>query len=429
MSGERPRAREATPDDAPTLVTLAAEMRAEAAELAVGCTTYLVDSLPELQDAENLYWEETRSSTEANLDQVARLIRAGDDPASLVVPVETARWVRGLVRRGIGLPALLRAFRLGHFWLWERWSRTLPGRVPDPASRDAISDQLSAFLFGYIDRISDVMVETYGTERDRAARSSEQQRAETVRAILTGEGCDEEDASRRLGYDLRRHHVALRITSTSDAAGGLDVAAQAAARAAGLSEPLIIATGLACSDVWVGTYDMPGPELVARLEAFEPPVGVVVAVGNATRGPDGFRVSHQQACQAARIAKLAGSAAPPVTAYRRVELVSLLAADVPRARAFAADRLGALATANVATRRLRETVLLLLTMGGSAGRTAERLFVHPNTVAYRVKRAEQLLGRSITDEPTELACALILVEVLGDALFADDGTGPDRPKA
>jgi len=398
-----------------TLEALAGEMLAEAAELAVGCTTYLVETMPDLQDAEQLHWEETRASTEANLDQVARLIRAGDPPESLVVPVETARWVRGLVRRGIGLPALLRAFRLGHFWLWERWSHALPDRVPDPAVRDAIGDRLSVFLFGYIDRISDVLVDTYGTERDRASRSSVQQRAETARAVLAGDPVDVDDASRRLGYDLRRHHVALRITASPDAAGALDDAAHEAARAVGSSDPLVIPTGMTCTDVWVGSFDRPGDDLLPRIEAHEPPSGITVAVGDVARGPDGFRRSHEQACHATRVAGLAGPAATPVTAYRRVELVSLLAADLPRARAFAEDRLGALGAAGDATRRLRETVLLFLATGGSAGRTAERLFVHPNTVTYRIKRAEQLLGRPITDDPTELACALRLVAVLGDA--------------
>ena len=58
--------------------------------------------------------------------------------------------------------------------------------------------------------------------------------------------------------------------------------------------------------------------------------------------------------------------------------------------------------------------------GGSATRVAKELYVHHNTVAYRVKRAEELLGRRVTDEPIELTCALTLAAVLGSAVLAGD---------
>ena len=48
-----------------------------------------------------------------------------------------------------------------------------------------------------------------------------------------------------------------------------------------------------------------------------------------------------------------GGAAAAVTRYERVELVSLLASDFPRARAFVAARLGPLAAATEAAARLR----------------------------------------------------------------------------
>jgi DNA-binding PucR family transcriptional regulator len=41
---------------------------------------------------------------------------------------------------------------------------------------------------------------------------------------------------------------------------------------------------------------------------------------------------------------------------------------------------------------LRETVLAFLVSGGSPTRVAEELFVHKNTVAERIKRAEGILA-------------------------------------
>ena len=69
--------------------------------------------------------------------------------------------------------------------------------------------------------------------------------------------------------------------------------------------------------------------------------------------------------------------------------------------------------------RLRETVLAFLGHGGSGTRAAKDLHVHQNTVTYRVKRAEELLGRRVSDDPIELTCALTLAAVLGPAVLAD----------
>jgi DNA-binding PucR family transcriptional regulator len=152
---------------------------------------------------------------------------------------------------------------------------------------------------------------------------------------------------------------------------------------------------------------------------------VLVAFGRPAEGLAGFRSSHAEALQAARIASLAGGTA--VTSYTKVELVSLLADDLPRARAFVTGQLGALASTAEPSQRLRETVLAFLASGGSATRVAKELYVHQNTVAYRVKRAEEMLGRKVTENPIELTCALKLAAVLGPAVLAGNDGGSTDP--
>jgi DNA-binding PucR family transcriptional regulator len=149
---------------------------------------------------------------------------------------------------------------------------------------------------------------------------------------------------------------------------------------------------------------------------------VVVAFGKPSEGVEGFRTSHLEAVQAARIGALMRGATPSVTSYSRVELVSLLASDLPRARAFVVAELGPLGSATEAAERLRETVLAMLVSGGSATRVAKDVFVHKNTVAYRVKQAEEMLGHEIDDHPVELSCALTLAAVLGPAVLVDEGS-------
>jgi PucR C-terminal helix-turn-helix domain/GGDEF-like domain len=404
----------------PAVKELSAELLLSTREISQGMADHLATKVPELAPADDdELREETRASCEANIDQILRLLRSGADVDALVVPIAAAEYVRGLVQRGITLPVLLRSYRVGHAWLWDRWSQALHDRIDDHEELVAAQDQSSAYMFAYVDRISDVLVEEYGTERERMVRGAAQLRAETVRAILAGETLDEELAVRRLGYELRRQHVALRVSSGASELRGLERAAGEAAAALGPGQPLIVPSGVASLDVWWGAYEPVSDE---ALEAYEPPEGIRVAFGEPGHGVAGFRRSHAEAVQAARVAALAADARA-VTSYRRVELVTLMASDLPRARRFVASRLGPLASPAEPAARLRETVLAFLVAGGSSTRVAKELFVHQNTVAYRVKRAEELLGRRVTEDPVELTCALTLAAALGRAVLAGEDGG------
>jgi DNA-binding PucR family transcriptional regulator len=246
-------------------------------------------------------------------------------------------------------------------------------------------------------------------------RGAAQLRAETVRAILAREPLDEETLPGRLGYDVRRWHVAMRVSSGTSEIRGLERAAREAAAALAPGEPLVVPSGAASLDVWAGAYQ---PVDTGALALYEPPDGVRVAFGRSGRGLDGFRRSHHEAVQAARVAALAGRGGGAVVDYARVELVSLLASDLPGAREFVASRLGPLAAPGEPTQRLRETLRVFLAMGGRSARAAKELYVHQNTVAYRIKRAEDLLGRRVTEDPVELICALALADTLGPAVLA-----------
>lgn len=82
--------------------------------------------------------------------------------------------------------------------------------------------------------------------------------------------------------------------------------------------------------------------------------------------------------------------------------------------------LGGLASSEPSVARLRETLRLYLQTWGSHLRTAELLDVHQNTVAYRIRRAEELRGRPAYDRRSELEAALLLVDRLGDEILAGE---------
>jgi hypothetical protein len=162
--------RDAVRDDAaPRAVReLAADLLPSTREISQGLVEHLTAALPELAAGDDELREEMLASAEANIDQMLRLLRAD----ALVVPIEVAQYVRGLVRRGVTLPVLLRPYRLGHAWFWDRWSQALHDRIDSLEELLAAQEQSSAFMFAYVDRISDSLVEDYGSERERMARGA-----------------------------------------------------------------------------------------------------------------------------------------------------------------------------------------------------------------------------------------------------------------
>ncbi len=403
---------------------LAGELVPSAPELGRGMAEHLSSAIPEfapaIEDPE--LRAELEASAAANVAQVMRLLARSASAEDVVVGHEALEFMRGNVRRGLPVSVLLRSYRLGHAWLWNEWSHALQERVKDSGELGAGQDQSSAFMFAYVDKVTDVLVEEFGNERERMVRGAEQVRAETTRAILGGEPVDEEVASSRLGYELLRHHVAIRVSSGASAVRGLERAVHEAAAILGAGDPLVVASGAARFDVWQGSFDLPATD---GLEGYEPPPGVMVAFGTPAAGIEGFRRSHAEALQAARVCSLATGARAAVMGYGRVELVSLLASDLPRARAFVAAQLGPLSSTAEPAERIRETVLAFLGAGLRPSRVAKDLYVHPNTVAYRVKRGEELLGRNVTEDSVELACALTLAAVLGPSVLSDDAEGFD----
>jgi DNA-binding PucR family transcriptional regulator len=142
--------------------------------------------------------------------------------------------------------------------------------------------------------------------------------------------------------------------------------------------------------------------------------GAWVAFGSTASGVDGFRRSHAEALLARRVARLTGRTAGTVTRYDDVALLALLTEDLDHARRFVARELGALAGGDEPTRRLVATLRVYFEEGASPARVSRRLGVHENTVSYRLRRAEELLGRPLTERSAELVAALALVDAVGD---------------
>jgi DNA-binding PucR family transcriptional regulator len=98
--------------------------------------------------------------------------------------------------------------------------------------------------------------------------------------------------------------------------------------------------------------------------------------------------------------------------YAQVRAVSLLTADLEHARWYVREVLGALSGADDRIRELRETLREYLVSGRSLPGAGERLQLARNTVGYRVRRAEEILGRPLDEDGWEIRLALEIAAVL-----------------
>ncbi|MBK5220218.1 MAG: helix-turn-helix domain-containing protein, partial [Thermoleophilia bacterium] len=142
--------------------------------------------------------------------------------------------------------------------------------------------------------------------------------------------------------------------------------------------------------------------------------GLSVAAGTPSHGVEGFVLSHREALLARQVAQLRGDRAARV-AFPDLSLEALMIDDVDAARRFVERELGALAEGDDATMRLAATLTVLLDEGASFVRAARRLGVHANTVTYRVRRAEELLGHPVGERQLELRVALRLARLVPGA--------------
>jgi DNA-binding PucR family transcriptional regulator len=90
-------------------------------------------------------------------------------------------------------------------------------------------------------------------------------------------------------------------------------------------------------------------------------------------------------------------------------------------RAWVLATLGGLAAADEHQARLRETLLVFLQTGGSYKATAMRLTLHKNTVQYRIRKAEESLGRPVGENRHDIELALRASHWLGSAAFPATG--------
>jgi hypothetical protein len=391
--------------------TLSGELDAIAASL----TETIHEHLDELDDDMRTW---TLQSTRANLGVIVTLMREGGDPETAQPPPEAIGYAKEFVVRGLDLALLQRAYRTAQGEFAGMILARLRAATDDADHLAEAMAFFNAWIFAWIETVERRLTDVYMHEREQWVRGTAAVRAAEVRALLGGGVADPAAVSLRLGYELARFHVGYVIWSEEagerpgDAGalfGAMERAAAAVADSLGAGLPLTVAEGrhLAC---WAG---LRAPPDLARLR-LPGAAGreLSVAAGTPAAGVEGFVLSHREALLARRVAQLRGEGAGARARFPDLALEALLVDDPDAARRFATRELGPLAAPEDATVRLASTLAIFLEEGGSFVRAARRLGVHANTVAYRIRRAESLLGRPVAERQLELRVALRLARLL-----------------
>ncbi|MHA3020631.1 PucR family transcriptional regulator [Mycobacterium sp. BMJ-28] len=390
-----------------------------AVELGAVMAERITSEIPEL--AVDVIATEVRRGCEAVALGALSALAIGTDVTFAVMP-EVLAGPMEVVARGIGIEHMLRSIHLAHAAAAEVMLDAAQRVLPE-SQRFTEMRRISDVLFGIVDIVTEHMAGEYARAREAWLASSTALRMEVIEDILHGTGVSAERATRVLGYDLSRWHLAV-IGWTGGSAPADPAQLQSAAThvltAAGCVSQIVVPVG--AHRVWAwGSSTVHAPALP---NAATSPLtaGVRVSAGLAAAGVDGFRRTHQQAAHAARVGALS-MRDEWLFCYEAFDLVAMLSADLPAAHEFVVRELGALAGPGESAATVRHTLKCYLDRDRSLARTATALHIARNTVAYRVQRAEQLRGRSVAERRLQLHAALTLADELGVAVLGD---GPNK---
>ncbi|UDY25182.1 PucR family transcriptional regulator [Nocardioides sp. Kera G14] len=381
----------------------AAEMWEHSAELGAALAEQIAADVPELA-GDPVLVEDLANSVVANLREATGRLAQGDLNPGTAVPEAALAYARRLAERGIPASALLRAYRIGQARAQEAVGANLAASGADPSIVIAASQALSAVAFDYVDGISERVVAAHEDARARWEAVGAARGSGLVAALLDDHAERAQLAARELGHRLDQDHVGLVLW------GGDRPHPTLTRRPGALVVPVDSTT------VWAW---LPGDDV--RLQELGSPDGAPegwVAVGDVAAGPDGFVESHRQARRLqGLVAAMRPETRPRVARAGAARLPLLLARDPAAAAQWVHQTLGALALDDVTHARFRDTLRAFLEAGGSYATAADRLGVHRNTVLYRVRRAEEILGRSLREDRLEVETALRVAYWLGRSVL------------
>ena len=415
------------PAVAELIAGVAAAVAHRAAAVYEDVNQVILEEIPQLRDDKPVQ-ALLGSSVQSNVDTCLQIMQYQIDLADVQAPAAAVEYARRLAQRGSPLTALLRAYRVGHACFSTWLLRELAQQAADAQLITAATLGMSKIVAGYIDQTSEELVAAYTRERENWLRNRSAARAARIRDLLSGKRIDVRAAEATLGYRLRQYHVGVMcwtgdVAATADEINRLERAiGRVAAQAACSGDPLFLPRDETSAWAWLplGIRDRFDSAAASTASVDS---DIHFAFGDVEKGTAGFRLTHQQAVAAQAVALAAGSPAPGAVVFGDVAPVAMMLESGELLRAWVLSTLAGLATDDENHARLRDTLLVFLQSGGSYKTTAEQLMLHKNTVQYRIRKAQDSLGRPVGDSRHDVELALRASRWLGSAVL-QPGTAP-----
>ncbi len=396
-----------------------------------GVYEVILGEIPELR-ADKPVLALLTSSVHSNVSTCLQIMQHQIDLSAVQAPAAALEYARRRAQRGTPLTALLRAYRLGHACFSDWLLKELARQEDEAQMITAATLSMSKIVAGYVDQTSEEIVAAYTRERENWLWNRSAVRAARIRDLLSGRRMNMSATEATLGYRLRQYHVGLVCWAgdATVAAGSITrlehAISHVAVQAACPGDPVFLPQDECSAWAWLplGTRDTFDAATAITAGA---DTGIHFAFGAAARGAAGFRLTHRQAVAAQAVALAAGPPAAQAVAFSEVAPVAMMLGSPELLRAWVLTTLAGLAADDEHHARLRDTLLVFLQTGGSYKATAERLMLHKNTIQYRVRKAEESLGRSISGNQHDVELALRASHWLGSAVLQPAREGSAAP--
>jgi hypothetical protein len=411
--------------DEPAVAQLMADVAAAVSRqvAAVSADVYevILREIPQLHDDQAVL-ALLASSVDSNVGTCLQIIQHQIDLSAVHAPAASLEYARRRAQRGTPLTALLRAYRVGHARFLDWLIRELAEQTDDAQMITAATLGMTKIVAGYVDQTSEEIVAAYTRERENWLRNRSAARAARIRELLSGQRINMSATEATLGYRLRQYHVGL-VCWASDGPAAFDnitrlehAISHVAAKADSAGDPVFLPRDECSAWAWLPLGIRDTFDAAAASTAGADP-DLHFAFGDAARGAAGFRLTHRQALAAQAVALAAAPAPPRAVAFSEVAPVAMMLGSADLLRAWVIKTLGGLAADDENHARLRDTLLVFLQAGGSYKATAERLVLHKNTVQYRIRKAEESLGRPVGERQHDVELALRASRWLGSSVL------------
>ncbi len=313
-----------------------------------------------------------------------------EDGWSAPIPSAAIVQARRAARNGVGLETVLLRYTIGNRLLGDFIMEEVD-RLPSQVSRQLLNTQGTL-----VERLMAAVSAEYKLEIERAGRSLDQRRGERVLRLLAGEPIvpGEFDYKFEDVWHLGMIATGVRAPEAIRALGsGLDC------------EVLSIARDEKTIWAWLGAENrLPPSDVEPRLSAMVN-IGVSLALGEPSRGVQGWRLTHRQA-QAALLVAL--HRPQGVTRYADDMLLAAALQDETLATSLREIYMSPLSSQRDGGIVLRETLRGYFDVTCNAATAAVKLKVDRHTVERRLHKIEERLGRLLPTCQTELEVALRL---------------------